>query len=375
MTVKSMITDFKNLFFSLIKRIYSMIQDFCTIDSKMFILLIKEIRKKIFDIKGTNIRLLFHHIHNHNFTDVVLRLFLLNLFSRRNSAINLGFLQYYLFKKNNKKSVIYAEYILKDVQRKNNIDHISIQNKALWYQTILSNNYVAKGCIDLVESHFTILSVDYVTTHIIKKKYIGHNLVLDVFMNNFADNAVKSNILDIGCGTGIIGHFLKMNGIASYVDGIELTYNMSLISSKCRVDEHKVYNNVYTGDYRDILKDKNHAVTQKKFDAIMAIDSINYEGQDIEESISQIYCRLYKGGLFIIAVPVLNDELSHNINHQSSVSEYYNYAISDLYSSCFAYSDIYLEKILRERKFDIIQKKVVELYKNESFYFFECVAL
>ncbi|UAT43236.1 methyltransferase domain-containing protein [Anaplasmataceae bacterium AB001_6] len=358
-----MITDFKNLFSGLTKRIINLVQEFVAVDSRRLLLLLKDVKRKIRDIKGTNVKLMFFHLHHKNMGDAFFRLILISVFCKRDALINLGFIQYYIHKGNFVKAKQYLDDVNKSSKcsaLQNSELNFDMSQKIEWYDSVITEQ-ANLGCLSVIIDHFTILSSDYVEDQIIKSDYRAHILILKSFMKHFSSDGLKINVLDIGCGTGINCHFLRMNGIANLVEGIDISSNMCSIASKCQVDERKVYDYVHVADYRDVLvlSEDESPLKSDKYEAVIAVDSLNYDGIGIVQHLKIVRNKLKSGGLFVFAVPCCEDSKD-------------GFILKDSISSCFAYTTDYISDALKSADFQVIRKNYIDLYKNRKFHFFEC---
>lgn len=102
----------------------------------------------------------------------------------------------------------------------------------------------------------------------------------------------KLNILEVGCGTGATLKYLKDNGIANYISGIE-------IDSKTAEIAKNNLDNIIIGNIEEIELDKSF---NKKFDVILFLDVLEHMVNPWE-ILSKVKNYLNKDGYIIISIP------------------------------------------------------------------------
>lgn len=85
----------------------------------------------------------------------------------------------------------------------------------------------------------------YESEFIADSRYVYHRHVAAIFVDGFAD--MGSPVLDVGCGTGIVGEELRVLGV-EIVDGIDISPEM-LAMARAKVDgSGPVYRNLIEAD-------------------------------------------------------------------------------------------------------------------------------
>ena len=104
----------------------------------------------------------------------------------------------------------------------------------------------------------------------------------------------SQNVLDVGCASGANGEYLKRNGIAKYVEGIEFDKNLA-DEAKLKIDKTII------GDLDDVNTLKE--VSKMKFDVIILGDILEHtkNPEKILKKLSSEF--LHEDGIVIISLP------------------------------------------------------------------------
>ncbi len=103
-----------------------------------------------------------------------------------------------------------------------------------------------------------------------------------------------SNILDLGCGTGLSGVHLKPLG--SRLTGVDLSPRML---EKAR--ERGLYDRLIEADIEDFLADAQDAYGRERYDLVAAADLLIYFG-DLAPFFARLAARIEPQGLFAFSV-------------------------------------------------------------------------
>ena len=163
--------------------------------------------------------------------------------------------------------------------RQNFMRAIELDNNyadALYYLNKLNN---PKNIISIPENiitqHFDYTGEHFVEYWLIAKQYKAYEYVKSLIINFFGDKATHLNILDLGCGTGVCGQFLKIKNIGNHITGIDLSNKMINIARGCFVNGKQAYNELIHISIYDFLK-KNQG--KKKYDVIILTEVLQYIG-------------------------------------------------------------------------------------------------
>ena len=201
------------------------------------------------------------------------------------------------------------------------VDNKTPKNAPLNYVESLFNNYAKNFEISLTKQ------LDYKFPKKMCEFVINCNDIPNTF-----DNAI-----DLGCGTGLSGEVFR-----DYVDfftGVDLSNNMLDIAKK-----KKIYDELLTGDICNILKKST-----KKYNLFIIADVFVYIGE-LQDVFSQIKNRSEEGAAIIFSTEHLEDG-------------YYK-----LVKQRYRHSKNYIEKILKQNNFNLIDFKTEKLRKDKDSY-------
>jgi predicted TPR repeat methyltransferase len=236
--------------------------------------------------------------------------------------------QCYRKMKNEKKMMEYIHKTLEKLPEHPGANHfLASLNKetsskySLEYAEDLFDRYA-----DHFEEHL-INSLKYQVPFIIKEKLQYLNLPRD------------SEILDLGCGTGLVGKTLV--DLFPHLVGVDISTNM--IEETRKKD---IYTTLHINDINDFLF-KNI----QNFDLIIAADVFIYIGA-IQTIFSSVRKCLPSNGYFIFTI-----ELSLENNME-------NYQLSK--SGRFSHSMEYIESLCKETEFEIVEKEEIILREENK---------
>lgn len=139
------------------------------------------------------------------------------------------------------------------------------------------------------------------------------------------------NLLDLGCGTGLMG--VALSSTAENMTGVDLSENMIEIAF-----DRDIYNALYVADVEDYLDDND----EDKWDIICAGDVFPYLG-DIDNFATGIANNLNENGYFAFSTETLPDDQFGS--NGFTVTAYQR----------FAHRFDYLEATLKSQKLNIIK--------------------
>ncbi|QJC27170.1 ubiquinone biosynthesis O-methyltransferase [Anaplasma platys] len=146
---------------------------------------------------------------------------------------------------------------------------------------------------NVIKQHFNYTSEYFVEHWLIANNYRGHEHVRALVMNFFGDRLGDLLILDIGCGTGICGQFLRMRDIGYHIAGVDISRRMLDIARQCFVNGKRAYNELICVGAREFLKSNT-----QDYDVIVMTEFLHYYG-DLKEILGQTSKALKPTGMLI----------------------------------------------------------------------------
>ena len=154
---------------------------------------------------------------------------------------------------------------------------------------------------------------------------------------NLIDKKIKfENVIDLGCGTGLCGKFLKNK--SSNLIGIDISPRILE-----KADKKNIYDKLICSNFIDYLKK-----TSSQFDLFVAADVFIYTGE-ISETFDLIKKRASKESYFIFSTETLNQG---------------NYKLQE--SGRFSHSENYIKQKSIENSMILISKKDIKVRKEKN---------
>lgn len=127
--------------------------------------------------------------------------------------------------------------------------------------------------------------------------YVGPAVMVEFFIHQIAEhlpNLKRANteILDVGCGTGLVGQRLLQAGY-SRVDGCDLSEQMVAMAR-----EKKVYRNLFAGV--DLSQANHHAWPANLYDATLCCGVFTH-GHVMPSAVSELVRRTRSGGVVVLS--------------------------------------------------------------------------
>lgn len=200
-----------------------------------------------------------------------------------------------------------------------------------------------------IEKLFDDYADNYDVSLLNNLKYQAHSELVK-YLQTMDLPATLESVLDLGCGTGLLGHAMQDKIAIKNLIGVDLAANML---DKSR--ERNIYNELHQSDIIEYLQQNT-----SKHDLITSTDVLVYIG-DLEQIIAYGHKSLKPGGYFGFTVEVLNKgtfKLDLSGRYQHSLSY-----ITTL-SSRYSFSKIYSKTIdLRKEYGNIVAGYLVLLQK------------
>lgn len=175
-------------------------------------------------------------------------------------------------------------------------------------------------------------------------RYFAHQLVADA-LKRLPHKSQKFDILDAGCGTGLVGVLVR--DLASKLDGIDMSLAML---EKAR--EKNVYDCTYLGDLTSFMAENSNC-----YDVITCAATLIHFG-DLTPVLNAAASCLRDGGLFVFTL------FLNNVRNDQEVIVPENGSLA--MGGCFAHSAGYVRRLAEDTDFsvDILESRIHEYDKN-----------
>lgn len=143
-----------------------------------------------------------------------------------------------------------------------------------------------------IKNQFNDLASIYYEDWVDNMDYQAHRLLVQRVVERLPDPEAALTILDLGCGTGLVGQELRKQTITiDRLVGVDIAESMLSEARKARQDFRPVYDHLHQNDFMDYL-----ATTEERFDVVVACYSLHYI-QDIQQQLELIARVLKPHGL------------------------------------------------------------------------------
>jgi len=175
------------------------------------------------------------------------------------------------------------------------------------------------------------------------KAYRGHELVAQALRE--LSSKAKIDILDAGCGTGLVGSLVR--DLANILDGVDLS---SAMLEKAR--EKSIYNSLELGDLVSFMNGK-----PETYDAITCAATLIHFG-DLMPAIDAAAVSLRDDGLFVFTL-FPND--SHEPNQEVVIAQNGSLARG----GCYAHSQGYLRRLAEANEF-VVEVLNLDIHEHHN---------
>nr|WP_225349140.1 methyltransferase domain-containing protein [Anaplasma marginale] len=250
---------------------------------------ISSLRDKSKNLLFTNMDLGLYHFYRGNVQDAKARFWLISLVRPKlpDAYYNIG--RCHLVLRDIHRAV-------KSFEKALSLDK-SHQESMYYLQKIEAPEKVAEVPENIIRQHFNYTSEYFVEYWLIAQNYRGHEYVRSLVMNFLGDRIAELDVLDLGCGTGVCGQFLKMKGVGRHITGVDISRRMLDIARKCFVNGRQAYNELLCMNMHEFLRDNN-----KEYDVIILTEVLHYSGKRLGEILEMCSKALAKGGIIVALV-------------------------------------------------------------------------
>ncbi len=294
----------------------------------------KIIRDKLQDLSTTNYNLGIDHLARGNLLDAKFRLhFSIKLRDNFASAYY-HLARCYLYELKFSQA---EEFLNKAIELDSSI------NKARSRLSILKRQFQdSEVPIEIIEEDADSLAKTYEKMMLEQMQYSAPEKLSEVISSLIDDKDQELKCLDLGCGTGLTGAFLKEKINLSNLVGVDISKKALALAMELEKDGVKLYTQTLNKNFT------NFALPKDKFDIIVACNSFGY-CQDIESQIKHIEQFSKKGSFF--GLVLLKAE-------KSDIEFNYNYA-------CFSFSEDFLNKAFKKHKWTVEFIEEFDMYSEK----------
>lgn len=180
--------------------------------------------------------------------------------------------------------------------------------------------------------------------------YQAHIKLANYMRTLISNKTVIENVIDLGCGTGLLGQELTKNFVINNLIGVDLSPNMLEISKV-----KNIYQGLHNMDLIEYLR-----MTQPGIDLIVSSDVLIYIG-DLSPVMQESYRCLKPDGFFCFSIENLDRD-----NYSLSVTGRYLHSLAYLKSLCkqHNFSKMYTQPVeLRKQFGDVVTGHLILLQK------------
>ncbi|OAL97067.1 methyltransferase domain-containing protein [Wolbachia endosymbiont of Dactylopius coccus] len=255
-----------------------------TLHKEMTVLL-----KKSKNLLNTNIEIGLYHFYKGSISDAKLRFWLISIFYPHLPIVWYNIGRCHFAVGNTNKAYNYLTQTLK-------LD--SDHEEASYYIKKMTNSApITELPKNLIRQYFDYTGEYFVEHWLIAKQYRGHELVHMIITKIFDNSTSELNILDLGCGTGICGHFLKINSTGSHITGIDISSRMLNIARGCFIKGNPVYNELIHMEMKEFLKQEKN----QQYDVIIFAEVLHYL-HDFQEELELAKRSTSKKGVIVCLI-------------------------------------------------------------------------
>ncbi|MCA4773911.1 methyltransferase [Wolbachia endosymbiont of Mansonella perstans] len=216
------------------------------------------------NLLNTNIEIGLYHFYKGHIPDAKLRFWLISIFYSNLPVVwyNIGRCHFAMGNINKAHT-----YLTKTLKLDSNYEEAS------YYINKMTNPAsITKLPKNLIKQYFDYIGEYFVEHWLIAKQYRGHELAHMVITEIFNNSTSALNILDLGCGTGICGHFLKIHNTGNCITGVDISNRMLNIARGCFIKGKPVYNELIHMEMTDFLKQERNYL----YDVIIFAEVLHY---------------------------------------------------------------------------------------------------
>ncbi len=207
------------------------------------------------------------------------------------------------------------------------------------YKSFFYDKNFTRSEAEYVENLFDIFAPDFDAV-LSELEYHSPQLISDYLSEYF--NAEKKTsilrILDLGCGSGLCGKYIKENFPDCKIFGVDISAQMLK-----QAEQKGIYDDLIKSDIQDCF-----AKFDSSFNAVVSSDVFTYFGA-LDQIFSAVYNALDSKGIFVFTI---TKNIINNMDYFLTTS------------SRFIHSEKYITKLLKDTNFSTIKKEEICLRKE-----------
>ena len=304
----------------------------------------EEIRIKTKDLKKTNFELALYHFYKGNLSDARFRFRFVKLFWKDMIECDYFIARTFFLDKAFKKARPYLEMYI------NSSDQRYIEE--------------TKYCLDVIDAHTD--SITTIPLNVIKENYniyAGfYNQLVEANIHdspqlklsqmilkylNELNKPVVNKVLDLGCGTGLVGKQLKAARNINYMIGVDIANSMLNEAKGLQEGTEPVYNETINSDVDHYF---TNTLNKEKFDIFIASSLLNYYS-DTKRFFESCAKMAVSGALLCLTFRT----------HEQSVLKLFSSGVEE-----FSYSTNLLKKVQSEQGWTLINEGEIKFLDGSS---------
>ncbi|MDM8335065.1 methyltransferase [Wolbachia pipientis] len=288
------------------------------------------------NLLNTNIEIGLYHFYKGNISDAKLRFWLISILYPKLPIIWYNIGRCHFAMENTSKAYTYFTRTLKL--------NSNYEEASYYIKKMIDPASITKLPTNLIKQYFDYTGEYFVEHWLIAKQYRGHELIHMVITEIFNNSTSTLNILDLGCGTGICGHFLKIHNIGISITGVDISNRMLNIARGCFIKGKTVYNELIHMEMTDFLKqERNHL-----YDVIILAEVLHYL-HDFQAELELAKRSTSKKGVIICLIRRKEGKGIEFVNK----------------GDCFRHSESYVQHVAKEINMQISYMSYCKIYGSQ----------
>ena len=232
---------------------------------------VHELKGRLKNLEKANYELGIYHLKNNDISDALLRFNLLELFKCKRPGLAYYMAHCYMDQLKYDRAEKYIKLYIESGDRQF-VDEIN------YFKSLIEKQEVSQIPVTLIADKFDQLADSFDEFNLKGNKVAPQFLMVDEVIkatNSAHGKPLGNNVLDMGCGTGIIGQLLRESRIANAIVGVDISKKMLANAKRKSFDGQKVYAQLLN---EDVIKFLQQADSTNKtiYDIIVMADFITF---------------------------------------------------------------------------------------------------